>query len=188
MALLCQQFALAASQAFRDRIYVSMIAAAVAIQGETKTLSDAAHGKRQALATGVLSNPLAYLERFVIGCAAITAAGSPETDISAPVVITSSTNANPSVVLTAAAHGVVVGDTVVISGHLTNTAINNSTNGTPSSWPVTAVADTTHFTVPVAANGAGTVGLVVRQPSDTTIGNFGPFSQWSDFAGVIAGE
>lgn len=188
MALLCQQFALATSQAFQDRVYVSMMSAAIAIQGETKTLSDSAHGKRQQLATAVLNNPLAYVARFAIGCAAITAAGSPETDISSPVLITSSTNANPCVVLTSVAHGIVVGDTVVITGHLSNTAINNSSGGTPSAWPVTAVADTTHFTVPVAASAVGTVGQVVRQPSDTTIANFGPFSQWSDFAGVIAGE
>lgn len=187
MALLCQQFVLAANQAFRDRVYVSMVSAAIAIQGETKTLSDSAHGKRQALATAVLTNPLAYLERFVIGCAAITAAGSPETDISPPVVITSSTNANPSVVLTAAAHGMSTGDTVVITGHTVNTAINNST-GTPTSWPVTVV-DTTHYSVPVVANaGPGAGGISTRQPSDTTIANFGPFSQWSDFAGVVAGE
>jgi hypothetical protein len=193
MALLCQQYALATSQAFRDRIYVSMVSAAIAIQGETKTLSDSAHGKRQALATAVLNNPLAHLDRFAIGCAAITAAGSPELDISAPVAISSSTVGPPVVVTTAAAHGMATGDTVVISGHLANTALNNAGTatpgaGSPSSWSVTVLTTTT-YSVPTIGTAAGAnTGISTRQPSDTTIANFGPFSQWSDFAGVVAGE
>lgn len=186
MALLDQQYALAVSQAFKDRILVSMMSAAVAVQGEVVgAQSDTVYGKRQLLATAVLASPLAYVDRFAFGAASITTGGSPETDISNPVLITSSTAVNPSVVTTAAAHGMSTGDTVVIAGHATNTALNNSIAGTPSSWPVTVLTTTT-YSVPTAGTGAGTGGTSTRQPADSTITNFGPFSQWSKFAGVTA--
>lgn len=183
MVALCQEAALAGSQAFKDRIYVSMIAAAIAVQGEAVGAQSAAvYGKRQSLATTVLGNPLAYLERFVIGAAGNSTIGG---DISVPVVISSSTAVNPSVVTTAAAHGMTTGDTVVIAGHTVNTAINNSTSGTPSAWPVTSLTSTT-YSVPTLGTGAGSGGTSTRQPSDSNITNFGPFSQWNKFAGVTA--
>src|SRR6266550_469589 len=43
-----------------------------------------------------------------------------------PLAISGSTNVNPSVVTTSAAHGYVTGDVVTIRGHLTNTAINGT--------------------------------------------------------------
>lgn len=185
MAQLCQEAALYQSQAFKDRILVSMIAAAIAVQGEAVgVMSAAVYGKRQALATAVLANPSAFLDRFVIGAAGNSTIGG---DISNPVTITSSTAANPSVVTTAAAHGMSTGDTVVIAGHATNTALNNGTGGTspPASWPVTSITSTT-YSVPTLGIGAGTGGTSTRQPSDSNITNFGPFSQWNKFAGVTA--
>ena len=70
-------------------------------------------------------------------------------------VISSSTNANPSVVTTAADHNLKIGMTVEIVGHTTNTAINGV-------WPVTAVPSATTFTIPVAANGIGADGSWTR--------------------------
>lgn len=180
MAALCQQAILAGDgnerSGFRGRIYVAMVAAAVAVAGEAVgALSSVVYQKRQALALAVLSNPLAYLERFTIGAASNSTIGG---DISAPVAITSSTGVNPSVVTTTAAHGLATGDTVEIVGHATNTAINGQ-------W-VATVLTTTTFSVPVLGIGAGTGGTVTRQPSDSNIANFGPFAQWNKFAGVTA--
>jgi hypothetical protein len=179
--LLCQQAALAASQAFRDRIYVWMVASALSVQGEALGAFDpTVYGKRQSLAVGVLANPLAYLERFVVAAAGQSNIAA---DVSAPVLISSSTAVNPSVVTTAAAHGMATGDTVVIAGHATNTVLNNSTAGSPSAWAVTVLTTTT-YSVPVSGTGAGTGGTSTRQPSDTNIANFAAFAQWSDLAGV----
>lgn len=254
MAALCQQAILAGDgserSGFRGRIYVAMVAAAVAVQGEaagaavapTGTLSagslvgattvsssvsipantliridvgalaefvtttgapsgagpftipvpaltqahssgvaitaittSVVYQKRQALATAVLANPLAYLERFAIGAASNSTIGG---DISAPVAITSSTAVNPSVITTAVVHGLTSGDTVQIVGHLTNTALNGQ-------WVATVITTTT-FSVPVLGIGVGSGGTVTRQPSDANIANFGPFAQWNKFAGVTA--
>ena len=183
MAQMCQQAALAASQAFRDRVYVAMVSAGISVANEAVgAMTSSVYQKRQTLALAVLSNPLAFLERFAIGAASNSTIGG---DISAPVVISSSTNANPSVITTAAAHGMATGDAVVIAGHTTNTAINNSNPGNPSSWTVTSLTTTT-FSIPVAANGAGTGGTSTRQPTDANITNFGPFAQWDKFAGRTA--
>src|SRR5574337_60708 len=64
-------------------------------------------------------------------------------DASAATISTSS-NANPTVITTAAAHGLSTGQSVIITGHSV-TAVNGT-------WPVTVIADTT-FTVPVSSTG-----------------------------------
>ncbi len=79
--------------------------------------------------------------------------------------ISSSTNANPSVVTTSAPHGLTVNDIITVTGHLVNTAINSSGAGTAGSYSNLAGALSTNtFTIPspmtislnVAGNGAGT--------------------------------
>ena len=57
-------------------------------------------------------------------------------DAAAPRAITSSTNASP-IVVTTAAHGYSTGDVVTISGHATNTAANGT-------WVITVTAATTY--------------------------------------------
>jgi hypothetical protein len=174
---MCSQALLAQDANFRSRVYVAMVAAAVAVAGEAVgAMTAAVYGKRQTLATAVLSNPLAYLERFAVGAASNSTIGG---DVVAPVGITSSTAACPTVVTTSAAHGFATGDTVEVAGSVGNTAANGQ-------WPVTVLSATT-FSAPVAGNAAGTAGgSVTKQPPDADITNFGPFSQWNKFAGVTA--
>lgn len=175
-AQMAQQALLAQDQGFRNRVYVAMVAAGIAVAGEAVGVMTAGvYGKRQALAYAVLSNPLAYLERFAVGAASNSTIGG---DVVAPVAVSTSTGANPSVVATAAAHGMVTGDTVEIAGHTTNTAINGQ-------WVVTSLTSTT-YSVPVLGIGAGTGGTSTKQPPDADLTNFGPFSQWNKFAGVTA--
>lgn len=178
-AQMCSQTVLAGDgtehSGFRGRVYVAMAAAAVAVAGEAKaSMTDVVYAKRQALAYAVLSNPLGYLERFAVGAASNPTIGG---DVSAPVVVTSSSTANPAVVTTAAAHGMATGDTVQIAGH-TVAAVNGQ-------WTVTVLTTTT-YSVPVPGAAAGTGGTSTRQPSDANITNFGPYSQWNKFAGVTA--
>lgn len=177
MAVLASQAILAANTGFRDRVYVSMVAAGIAVAGEAQgVMSGTVYGKRQNLALAVLSNPLSYLERFAIGAAANSTIGA---DVFPPTAIASSTAANPSVITTAAAHSLSTGDTVQILGHAVNTAVNGQ-------WTATVLTTTT-FSVPTLGNGIGLAsGTVTKQPSDANITNFGPFSQWNKFAGVTA--
>lgn len=65
----------------------------------------------------------------------------------ATVSITSSTNATP-IVITKAAHGLVTGDTVVITGHTTNTNANGN-------WEVTKIDDNTFSLDGSVGNGVG---------------------------------
>lgn len=175
-AQMCSQAVLAADPGFRSRVYVALVAAAVSVAGESKAaMSDTVYGKRQALAYAVLTSPQAFVERFAVMAAANPTIGG---DVVPPVSVTSSTNANPSVVTTAAAHGMATGDTVQIAGHATNIAINGQ-------WTVTVLSTTT-FSVPVAGVGAGTGGSMTKQPPDADITNFGPFSMWNKAAGVTA--
>jgi hypothetical protein len=180
VAQMCQQTLLAGDgtehSGFRGRIYVAMVAAAVAVAAETQTAGPVVYAKRQALAAGVLGNPLAYLERFAIGAASNSTIGG---DVSAPVVVTSSSTANPTVVTTAAVHGMATGDTVQIAGH--------STAAPNGQWVVTVLTTTT-YTVPVPGGAGGVGGTSTRQPSDANITAFGPFSQWPRFAGITAND
>jgi len=175
-AQMCSQATLAADPGFRSRVYVALVAAAVAIAGEAKAaMTDTVYGKRQALAYAVLTSPQAFIERFSIMAASNPTIGG---DVVPPVAVTGSTSANPSVVTTAVVHGMATGDTVQITGHATNTAVNGQ-------WTVTVLSTTT-FSVPVAGTAAGTGGTATKQPPDADLTNFGPFSMWNKAAGVTA--
>jgi hypothetical protein len=175
-AQMCSQAVLAADPGFRSRVYVALVASAVAVAGEAKAaMSDTVYSKRQLLAYAVLTSPQAFTERFAIMAASNGTIGG---DVVPPVSITSSTSANPSVVTTAAVHGMATGDTVAVAGHATNTAVNGQ-------WTVTVLTTTT-FSVPVAGTAAGTGGTSTKQPPDIDITNFGPFSMWNKAAGVTA--
>lgn len=63
------------------------------------------------------------------------------------IAIASSTQVSPSEITTATAHGLLTGDQVVITGHLTNTAVNGT-------WTIIKTGTNT-FTVPVLGNGVG---------------------------------
>jgi hypothetical protein len=63
------------------------------------------------------------------------------------VAISSSTQTNPSIVTTAAAHGYTTGDSVIINAHLVNTAINGTN--------IVTVLSPTTFSVPLLGNGVG---------------------------------
>jgi hypothetical protein len=66
----------------------------------------------------------------------------------APRAISSSTNATPIVVTTAAAHGFTTGDNVTINGHATNTAANGT-------WVVTVTGASTFSLDGCVGNGVG---------------------------------
>jgi hypothetical protein len=76
----------------------------------------------------------------------------PANPIPTNIVITSNSIANPTVVLTASAHGMVTGDQVSISGVIT------SVPALDGFYTVTYV-DATHFSVPVNVTTAGTGGV-----------------------------
>jgi hypothetical protein len=84
-----------------------------------------------------------------------TKKGQKFNDSSSAIVISTASNANPSIITTATAHGLVTGNQVYITGVATNTMVNN-TLANPN-WTVT-VTGTTTFTIVVASNGAGTGG------------------------------
>jgi len=77
------------------------------------------------------------------------------TTLPATVTITSSSVANPTVILTSAAHGLTTGDTTVIAGHTGSTPTINGTH-------VVTVIDTTHFSIPVNVTVGGTGGTSQR--------------------------
>lgn len=75
------------------------------------------------------------------------------------ITVTSASAANPTSVLTATAHGLVTGDSVVIAG--------SNKSGLNTDWTVTVV-DATHFTVPLdLTSGAASGGTVTKTSSDT---------------------
>ncbi len=167
-----EQAALQADSGFQSQVKVAMAVAAIAIQGEAVGGNTSTHfQKRQALATQVLNLPDAYLTRFlwaVVQNAAITRGN--------PVAIASSTNANPIVITTSAAHGYSTGAVVEISGHLVNTNANGSFTAT--------VTGSTTFSIPAVGSGVGAAsGQVVKLPLDSDI-QFTVNSVWDDIAGV----
>lgn len=160
MALtLAQGAQLVADASFISRVRCAMIKAAMNVSTEAKgTLSATAWVKRRQLANRILVSPDGYLGSFVAAVAA-----DPGISLSwfAPVLIVSSTNANP-VVFTTQPHGLATGDIVEILGHLVNTAGNGT-------WPVTVLSTTT-FSVPWPGNGAGTAsGTIQKQETDVNI-------------------
>jgi hypothetical protein len=178
VSTLTQQAALAADPQFQARVQAAMVATASNIvlqtfasfggDGPTYTL-------RESLATSILTSGAApYLPRFAAAVAvnAVVVADIP----ASPVAITYSTAALPSVITTAAAHGLASGQIVEIAGHLVNTAVNGT-------WAVTVISTTT-FSVPVAGSGIGGVsGTVTLQPPDADI-NTAVASVWNGIAGA----
>jgi hypothetical protein len=166
---------LADDSLFRSRVKAAMITAGVAIAGEAVGgISTTRYQKRQQLARLVLNEPGTYLDRFAWAVASnTTVAGG----VGAPILITSSTNANPTVITTAT-HGLSTGDVVEISGHLVNTNANGL-------WVVTVISSTT-FSIPTPGNGVGgATGIVTKQPPDSDI-QFTVNSDWDDIAGITA--
>jgi hypothetical protein len=163
--------------AYVQRIRGAMIRAAIAVSTEAiGSLTATAWLKRRQLAIRILNNPDAYLASFAAGYAA-----DPASSLTwfKPLNITSSTNADPSV-LTTPTHGLTNGDVVSIVGHLVNTNINGL-------WVVTVVTATT-FSVPQPGNGVGgATGTVLRQETDANIA-FTINSLFSAVAGLLPGE
>jgi hypothetical protein len=144
-----------------------------AIGGQTTTR----WAKRTQLANRVITSPDSWLTMFVA-----MVASDPGLSLTwyTPVSISSSTNANPSVITTAAAHGYSTGDVVEILGH----AVNTNANGT---WTITVLTTTT-FSIPQPANGVGTTsGTVQKMETDVNL-NFTIQNQWNAMAGVLSGE
>lgn len=152
--------------------------AATTVAGEAQSAqSNTKWAKRLQLANRVITSPDSQLPTFVA-----MVASDPGLSLTwyAPVNIASSTNANPSVITTAAAHGYASGDVVEILNH----AVNTNANGT---WVITVLSTTT-FSIPQPANGVGTAsGTVQKMETDVNI-NFTISNQWNAMAGVASGE
>jgi len=93
------------------------------------------------------------------GAASGTSVSDDVSDWTDPVTITSSSIANPTVITTATAHGLVTGDSVVIAGH---TSVTPDING---EWEVTVLTSTT-FTIPVEVTADGVDGTVTKTSSN----------------------
>lgn len=176
MASLINTATLALDSGFRQRVEAAMTTAATSVAAEAiGAQTPTVYQTRHILATEVLNNPSAYLDRFAwVVAANATVSG----ELGAPVAIASSTAADPAVVTTAAVHGYSTGDVVEISGHLVNTSLEGT-------WPVTVLTATT-FSVPVLGVGVGAAtGVCVKMPPDADI-QFAVNSNWSNMAGVAA--
>ena len=165
---------LAVDAGFRSRVQAAMMTTALNVAAEAVGAQDSStYQMRHELAVAVLNSPGGYLDRFAWAVAANTTVSG---DVQAPVAIASSTAVNPSVITTAAVHGLTSGDVVEIAGHLVNTAVNGT-------WPVTVLTTTT-LSVPALGNGVGAAtGTVVKQPPDADI-QFAVNADFSDIAGV----
>jgi hypothetical protein len=183
MALTLSQSAqLVASPGFNARVRAAMLLAAMNVSTETQgSLGNIAWIKRQQLAARITTSPDAYLPAFV----GLVAADPGRSLVwYQPILITSSTQANPSV-LTTPAHSLATGDVVEIVGHLVNTSVNGT-------WPVTVLSATT-FSIPqpgIAAGGA--TGTMQKQIDDTslnfTVNSTAPTNVFSAVAGIAHGE
>ena len=156
------------------RYAVTVMAEALNAGGQTATVA----AKRKLLATKILVNPDQWLTPFLA-----MVASDPGASLSwfQPTQISSSTNANPSVVTTTAVHGLVVGDVVEVTGHATNTNINGV-------WTIATVGSTTTFTVPAPANAVGAAtGLAMKLDTDINI-NFTIQNNFNAMAGTFTGD
>ena len=108
-----------------------------------KTFNNGATNAR--IAPGDTIRVMASPDPTLVGAATWTAGPRPKT-----VAISSSTNASPIVITTSAAHGLVTGDYVVISDHVTNTNANGV-------WKVGAVPTSTTFQI-LEMDGSNTTG------------------------------
>jgi hypothetical protein len=179
MALTLGQGAqLAANPNYRLRIRYAAVRYAVTVMSEViGSNTSTVFAKRKQLAHRTIQSPDALLDGFVSMIAA-----DPGASLTwyAPVPITSSTNANPSVVTTTVAHGLVATDVVEVAGHLVNTAINGV-------W-LLATASGSTLTIPTPANGAGgATGTVMKMLTDVEI-NFTVQNNWNAVAGTYTGE
>lgn len=99
--------------------------------------------------------------KLVLATTTVTASGNTEGSpvnngtMGSAATVSSSSAANPSVITTAAAHGFLTGDTVLIASH------SGSTPSINGSHVVTVVSSTT-FTIPVNVTVAGTGGTATR--------------------------
>lgn len=173
--LLIKQSSLANDTVFRNRVELALFVTMVAVAAEAKgALSTEVFWKRHTHAVAVLTNPVAYVDRYAKAAASNSTIAAA---IAVPIAVTSSTSASPSVVTTPT-HGYTTGDTVSITGHNTNTSINGG-------WIITVLSSTT-FSVPVGGVGAGgATGTVVKQPNDSDL-QFTINSLVNDFAGVAS--
>jgi hypothetical protein len=177
---------LAADPLFTGRVQAAMVTAAINVASEAIGSQDVAtyqarhdlavailQGTRPSSAWGAPPGTVPWLSQFVWATAAnVTIAG----DIGAPVPVASSTDANPSVITTATAHGLETGGWAEVSGHEVNTAVNGV-------WAVTVI-DATSFSVPVPGSGVGAAtGQVTAQPPDGDI-QFSVNAAFSSIAGV----
>jgi hypothetical protein len=179
MALTLGQGAqLVVDASFMSRIRSVMVRVSVTIELESQGVqTSTVWAKRRQLAIQVLTSPDSVLPRFTALVASDPAAALTWFN---PALIASSTNANPSVVTTAATHGYTSGDNVEILNHLVNT----SANGT---W-VATVLSTTTFSIPQPANGVGgATGTVQKMETDTNLFNT-VNNSWNAMAGIATGE
>lgn len=179
MALTLDQGAkLVADVSFNSRIRCSMMRAATTVAGEAQaSQSTTRWAKRLQLASKVIGSPDSQLTTFVA-----MVASDPGLSLTwyQPINISGSTNANPSVVTTAAAHGYSSGDVVEILNHAVNTNANNT-------WIITVLSTTT-FSIPQPGNGTGAAsGTVQKMETDVNI-NFTISNQWNSIAGVANNE
>jgi hypothetical protein len=180
MALTLGQGAqMVADVGYQTRVRSGMVRFARTVMAEAiGTMTPAEFNKRKILATRVLQTPDNWLTPFLAAVAADSAASL---TWYTPTLITSSTNANPSVVTTSSVHGLAVGDVVEIVGSVGNTNIIGT-------WVTPTIGSTTTFTVPHPANAAGTAGgYVMKMETDVTV-NFTIQSAWSGIAGTYTGE
>lgn len=168
-----------ADAGYQSRVRDGMVRTALTVMAETiGSMTTTEFAKRKALATRILGSPDAWTQQFV---AAVAADAASSLTWFQPTLISSSTNANPTVVTTATAHGLVVGDVVEVASHLVNT----NANGT---WVLATVGSTTTFTVPAPANGAGVAtGFAMKMETDVTI-NFTIAARFSAVAGTYTGD
>lgn len=165
------QAKLANDPTFRLIVELGMVRAATQVASEAVGgQSTTVHAKRAVLAHAVLNDPTQFVDQFAWAVAQNEAVVT-----SSPVSVTASTGVNPSVVTTAAAHGLTTGNTVLIAGHGGNTVLN-------AAWTVTVILVTT-FSVPVLGTAAGTGGTVTRYPIDSDV-QFTINSVWNGIAGV----
>lgn len=173
--LLIKQSRLADDPVWQSRVRLAMFKTMTAVQGEvqTGTTPFTKWEKRQKLASAVLAQPSAYVDRFAWAAATNATIA---TAIANPISITSSTNATP-IVVTTPTHGYTTGDTVSIAGHTVNTNANGG-------WIITVLTTTT-FSIPMNGNGIGAAsGSVTKQPNDSDL-QFVMDSFVDDFAGVV---
>lgn len=180
MALTLSQGAqMVADPGSQSRIRAGMIRYAVTVMAEAiGAQTTTVYAKRKLLANKILINPNAWVDPFLS-----MVASDPGASLSwfKATQISSSTNADPTVVTTASAHGLVVGDVVEVLGHLVNTNANGV-------WTLATVGSTTTFTVPAPGNGAGVAtGLVMKLDTDVNI-NFTIQTNFNAIAGTFTGD